>query len=49
METSNLERAKTHGGWLYLNGTIEFVPEELSDGSNSTGKGDELSDVEEAP
>jgi uncharacterized protein YchJ len=29
METSNFERAKTHGGWLYLNGTIEEVPEEL--------------------
>lgn len=29
METSTLERAQTHGGWLYLNGTIEEVPDEL--------------------
>jgi uncharacterized protein YchJ len=29
METSQFERAKTHGGWLYLNGTIEAVPDEL--------------------
>eukprot|EP00980_Cylindrotheca_fusiformis_P014495 scaffold3875_cov123-Cylindrotheca_fusiformis.AAC.15 len=29
METSTFERAKTHGGWLYLNGTIEEVPDEL--------------------
>ena len=46
METSNFERAKTHGGWLYLNGTIEEVPESLveglkaaaDDGSNSSDK-----------
>jgi uncharacterized protein YchJ len=53
METSKFERAKTHGGWLYLNGTIEFVPDELSEGSDddSTGKGDESSDElsDEAP
>lgn len=29
METSQFERAKTHGGWLYLNGTMESAPEEL--------------------
>jgi uncharacterized protein YchJ len=26
METSNFERGKTHGAWLYLNGTIEEAP-----------------------
>lgn len=29
METSQFERAKTHGGWLYLNGTIDGVPDDL--------------------
>jgi uncharacterized protein YchJ len=29
METSQFERAKTHGGWLYLNGTMAAAPEEL--------------------
>lgn len=29
METSKFERAKTHGGWLYLNGTIDAAPEEF--------------------
>ena len=33
METSQLERAKTHGGWLYRNGTIASAPgEEGEDG-----------------
>ena len=32
METSSFERAKTHGGWLYKNGTIEEVPKTLVDG-----------------
>lgn len=32
MEKSSFERAKTHGGWLYLNGTIEEVPEDLVEG-----------------
>jgi uncharacterized protein YchJ len=31
METSQFERAKTHGGWLYLNGTIEAAPDENGD------------------
>ena len=26
METSTFERAKTHGGWLYRDGTIDPVP-----------------------
>ena len=29
METSEFERAKTHGGWLYRNGTIDAVPDEV--------------------
>ena len=29
METAEFERAKTHGGWLYKNGTIETAPEDL--------------------
>ena len=29
METSQFERAKTHGGWLYLNGTMEAAPEDI--------------------
>ena len=28
-ETSIFERAKTHGGWLYKNGTMEAAPEDL--------------------
>ena len=32
METSTFERAKTHGGWLYKNGTIEEVPQNVVDG-----------------
>ena len=28
-ETSLFERAKTHGGWLYKNGTMEATPEDL--------------------
>lgn len=28
-ETSFFERAKTHGGWLYKNGTMEAAPEDL--------------------
>ena len=31
MEISTLERAKTHGGWLYLNGTIEAAPNRTSE------------------
>ena len=46
METSQLERAKTHGGWLYLDGTMASAPEDLlvknldtsSSSSSSTGK-----------
>ncbi|CAJ1954601.1 unnamed protein product [Cylindrotheca closterium] len=32
METSTFERAKTHGAWLYKNGTIEEPPQSLVDG-----------------
>lgn len=30
METALMERAQTHGGWLYLNGTIDAVPLEIA-------------------
>jgi uncharacterized protein YchJ len=40
METSTLERAKTHGGWLYLNGTIEELPEELVAGLKKASRED---------
>lgn len=46
METSSFERAKkTHGGWLYKNGTIEEVPQSLVDGLSS-GKAEEKVEVE---
>jgi uncharacterized protein YchJ len=38
METSQFERAKTHGGWLYLNGTMESAPEELLLKNLDTGR-----------
>jgi len=31
METSTFERAKTHGAWLYRNGTIEAAPGDVQD------------------
>jgi uncharacterized protein YchJ len=31
METSVFERAKTHGGWLYRDGTIETPPKDNED------------------
>ena len=31
METSNFQRATSDGRWLYVNGTIESVPEDLAD------------------
>lgn len=37
-ETSFFERAKTHGGWLYKNGTMEAVPEDLLVQNLDTGK-----------
>jgi uncharacterized protein YchJ len=40
METAILERAKTHGGWLYLNGTIAELPEELVAGLKKASKED---------
>ena len=45
METSTFERAKTHGGWLYKNGTIEEVPQSLVDGLTS-GQAEEKVEVE---
>jgi len=36
METARLERAPTHGGWLYLNGTIDAVPPEFAAQYNIT-------------
>mmetsp|Transcript_20961 Transcript_20961/g.51498 ORF Transcript_20961/g.51498 Transcript_20961/m.51498 type:complete len:120 (+) Transcript_20961:95-454(+) len=41
METSTFERAKTHGGWLYKNGTIEEVPQSLVDGLTIGQQGEE--------
>jgi uncharacterized protein YchJ len=38
METSLFERAKTHGGWLYLNGTMEAAPEDLLINNLDTSK-----------
>lgn len=34
METSAFERAKTHGAWLYLDGTIEAAPGETTTDGN---------------
>jgi uncharacterized protein YchJ len=31
METSVFERAKTHGGWLYRDGTVETPPKKSED------------------
>lgn len=42
MEISNFERAKTHGGWLYKNGTIETVPQSLVDGLTGGQTEDEV-------
>ena len=44
METSTFERAKTHGGWLYLNGTIEEVPESLVEGLKAAADSSTSSD-----
>lgn len=38
METSQFERAKTHGGWLYLNGTMEAAPDDLLINNLDTNK-----------
>ena len=38
METSIFERAKTRGGWLYLNGTMEAAPDDLLINNLDTSK-----------
>jgi uncharacterized protein YchJ len=44
METSQFERAKTHGGWLYKNGTIAAAPGAEGDNTDDVGADNESSD-----
>ena len=39
METSLFEQAKTHGAWLYKNGTIEAAPESDEAAIDSSNEG----------
>jgi uncharacterized protein YchJ len=45
METSVFERAKTHGGWLYRDGTIEAPPKDDEEVDAEETKGEESAEL----
>ena len=48
METSVFEQAKTHGAWLYKNGTIEAAPGSEAAVDDSSRQGESLVEKEPA-